>query len=375
MTEHLNKLDYLNKKMSLREKIIATHKSMNEVFPFIARIAVAIYDPKTGLIKTYIHSSTDKNPLANYQAYLDDVPSLKHIVEKGLPRVINNFLTFEQTGSEHEKRIGREGYVASYTLPIFKNGDFFGLIFFNSNKKDVFSEKTLSQVDIYAHLISLMIINESNLINTLGAAIRMTGEITHIRDPETGSHLDRMSRYSRLIAMKLADKYNFSDSFVEHIFMFSPLHDIGKIGIPDSVLLKPGKLTQSERNIMQKHPDIGCEIIDDLLKNFDLKNIEYIDMLRNIIESHHEAINGEGYPNQKEGDSIPIEARIVTVADVFDALTSVRPYKNAWSNEKSCAMLKELAGKTLDKDCVNALIDNMAEVEIIQRCFQDDIYN
>ncbi|WP_085299009.1 HD domain-containing phosphohydrolase [Cognaticolwellia mytili] len=375
MAEHLNKLDYLNKKISLHEKLIATHRSMNEVFPFIARIAVAIYDPKTGLIKTFIHSSSDKNPLANYQAYLDDVPSLKRIVERGLPRVINNFLTFEQTGSEHEKRIGREGYAASYTLPIFKNGDFFGLIFFNSNKKGVFTEKILGQIDIYAHLISLMILNESNLINTLGAAIKMTGEITHIRDPETGSHLDRMSRYSRLIAMKLADKYDFSDNFIEHIFMFSPLHDIGKIGIPDSVLLKPGKLTQIERDIMQKHPNIGCEIIDDLLKSFDLENIEYIDMLRNIIESHHEAINGEGYPNKIRGKNIPIEARIVTVADVFDALTSVRPYKEAWSNEKACKTLRELAGKTLDEDCVNALIDNMTEIELIQSCFQDDIYS
>ena len=107
MNEHRDKLNELNKSISLHEKITATHQSICEVFPFIARIAVAIYDQVTGLIKTYIHSSADEHPLEHYQAYLDDVPSLKKIVDKGLPRVINNFLTFEQSDSEHTRRIGR----------------------------------------------------------------------------------------------------------------------------------------------------------------------------------------------------------------------------------------------------------------------------
>jgi len=371
MTEHLDKLNELNKRISLHEKITATHTSMNEIFPFIARIAIAIYDSDTGLIKTYLHSSGDKNPLAHYQAYLSDVPSLKQIVDKGLPRVINNFLTFENSGNEHTIRIARQGYVASYTLPMFKDGEFFGFVFFNSNERNVFTESVLRQIDIYGHLISLMVINESNVINTLTAAVKTTGKITHLRDPETGSHLDRMSRYSRLIAMKLADEFNLSDDFIEHIFMFSPLHDIGKIAIPDSVLLKPGKLNDREKDIMQTHARMGCEIIDDLLKNFDLESIEYIDMLRNIIEFHHETMNGRGYPSGIEGDGIPIEARIVAVADVFDALTSVRPYKEAWSNEKACTLLKGLAGETLDESCVNALLSNMKEVEDIQKCFHD----
>ncbi|GAA6171073.1 HD domain-containing protein [Colwellia sp. KU-HH00111] len=373
MAEHFDQLNELNERISLHEKITATHKSINALFPFIARIAVAIYDPGSGLIKTYIHSSDIPPSLNHYQAYLDDVPSLKKIKDRGLPRVINNFLTFEHSGNEHTKRIGRQGYVASYTLPMFNNGEFFGFVFFNSNKKNVFTETVLQQIDIYGHLISLMVINESNIIHTLTAAVKTTGNITHLRDPETGSHLDRMSRYSRLIAMKLADEYNLSDDFIEHIFMFSPLHDIGKIAIPDSVLLKPGKLTNDEKDIMQTHAKMGCEIIDDLLKNFDLENIEYIEMLKNIIAHHHETINGKGYPEGIEGDQIPIEARIVAVADIFDALTSVRPYKPAWSNDKASTLLKELAGNTLDETCVSALLDNMNEVEDIQTYFQDSI--
>ena len=374
MTEHHDVLKDLNQQIPLREKLIAAHKSISEIFPFIVRIAITIYDPETTMLKTYLHSSGDDNPLEHYQALLEDAPSLKEILKKGLPRVANNLLTFEDGEHEHTQRIGRAGYAASYTLPMFNDGMFFGFIFFNSNKKDVFNEKVLRQLDIYAHMISLTVLNELTAINTLTAAVKTTGSITHARDPETGSHLDRMSRYSRLIAIELADKYHLDDAYIEHIFMFSPLHDIGKIAIPDSILLKPVKLDDNEQAIMQTHAHKGREMVDELLENFGLKNIEYKSVLRNIAEFHHEAINGEGYPSGMKGDEIPLEARIVAVADVFDALTSVRPYKEAWSNEKAINMLNKLSGETLDQDCVNALIKNIEQVEKIQKQFSENSF-
>ena len=374
MTEHHDALEELNKHLPLREKIIAAHKSISELFPFIVRIAITIYDPETTMLKTYLHSSGDNNPLDHYQALLDDAPSLKEILKKGLPRVANNLLTFEDGEHEHTKRIGREGYAASYTMPMFNDGAFFGFIFFNSNKKDVFTEQVLRQVDIYGHMISLTVLNELTSIYTLTAAVKTTGSITHVRDPETGSHLDRMSRYSRLIATELADKYHLNDAYIEHIFMFSPLHDIGKIGIPDNILLKPASLDNDEKSVMQTHARKGREMIDDLLKNFGLENFEYMDVLRNIAEFHHEAVNGKGYPSGIKGHDIPLEARIVAVADVFDALTSARPYKEAWSNEKAIQTLKNLSGETLDQDCVNALIKNISQVEKIQKQFTENTF-
>ena len=116
------------------------------------------------------------------------------------------------------------------------------------------------------------------------------------------------------------------------------------------------------------------EIIDELLRNFGLENIEYIDMLRNIAEFHHESVNGDGYPTGIKGDEIPIEARIVAVADVFDALTSARPYKTAWSNDKAIQALVAMAGEKLDKVCVEALINNMDTVLIIQKHFNENKY-
>ena len=374
MTEHYDALKDLNKHTPLHEKLIATHQSINEIFPFIVRIAIAIYDPETSILKTYLHSSGEDNPLDNFQAHLDDAPSLKTILKKGLPRVVNNMLTFDDGQHEHTKRIGRQGYAASYTVPMFNNGVFIGFLFFNSDKKDVFSEGVLRQIDVYSHMISLMVINELTSIQTLTAVVKATGRITHVRDPETGSHLDRMSRYSRIIASALADKHSLNDDYIEHIFMFSPLHDLGKISIPDNILLKPDKLTENERNIMQTHARKGRDMIDELLENFGLKNIEHMDMLRNIAEFHHETINGKGYPAGLKGDDIPIEARIVAVADVFDALTSVRPYKEAWSNSKAFQYLSELAGETLDQDCVNALVNNIDQVEKIQKQFNQNVY-
>ena len=374
MFHHRDLLDDLNKPLPLKDKIMSAHRSIQQKFPFIARIAIALYDPETRILKTYLHSSGEDEPLAHYQSTLENAPSLKEILDKGLPRVVNNLVTFESGAHEHTQRIGRQGYAASYTMPMFHSGEFIGFLFFNAYQTDVFTEKVLSILDIYGHLISLMVINELSTFKVMSAALKTTSHITHLRDPETGSHLDRMSRYSRLIAETLADKYDLDDAYIEHIFMFSPLHDIGKISIPDSILLKPGPLNAMERSIMNTHTYIGRQMIDDMISNFGLDSIHHLDILKNIAEFHHEAVNGSGYPSGKTSDEIPLEARIVAVADVFDALTSRRPYKDAWSNAKAFDTLKLLAGETLDLDCVNALIENRQKVESIQQQFKENTF-
>ncbi|MDH5632580.1 MAG: HD domain-containing protein [Gammaproteobacteria bacterium] len=375
MSEHHDILESLNRRLTLKQKVLAAHESVKQLLPFIARIAITLYDPETRVLKTYLHSSDDNaDPLSNYQALIDEAPSLKAMLDKGLPRVINNMVTLENGKHEHTRRIGRFGYAASYTLPMFSEGDFVGFIFFNSSKPDVLTEPVLAQLDIFGHMLALMVINEINSIDTLSAAVKTTGRITHQRDPETGSHLDRMSRYSLLIARTLSGKFSLDDDYIQHLFMFAPLHDIGKVVIPDRVLLKPGPLDDEEAVIMRTHSTRGREMIDDMIANFGMENIQHIDLLRNIAHYHHEAVNGTGYPAGLSGSAIPIEARIVAVADVFDALTSERPYKKAWSNEDAVNLLEQLAGEKLDRDCVEALLQNMDEVLRIQSQFSEDIY-
>ena len=214
---HDDALADLNRNISLRDKLQAAHHSVQANFPFIARIAIALYDAQTHVLKTYLHSSGDDNPLENYETLLENAPSLNQILAVGRSRVINNMLTFEDGQHEHTQRLGRQGYAASYTMPIYQNGVFIGFIFFNSYQTDVFSEIVLSEIDLYGHLIAMMIVNELTSIKTLTAALRTTSHLTHLRDPETGSHLDRMSRYSRLIAMQLAKTHQLDDDYIEHL--------------------------------------------------------------------------------------------------------------------------------------------------------------
>jgi len=184
-----------------------------------------------------------------------------------------------------------------------------------------------------------------------------------------------MSCYSRLIAKALVDKHDLDDEYIEHVFMFAPLHDIGKIAIPDSILMKPAQLDDDESQIMRTHSKKGREMINEIINNFGLDSINQLNILRNIAEYHHEAVNGTGYPYGKTSKDIPLEARIVAVADVFDALTSRRPYKEAWSNDEAFASLQQLADQKLDHDCVKALIEHREEVEQIQQRFKEDYYD
>ena len=372
METYQDTLEALNRNLPLRDKLIQTHRVVQKQLPFVARIAIALYDPKTNLLKTYLHSSGDANPLPHYHATLTEATSLANILKEGRPRVINNMLTFESGKHEHTRRIGRQGYAASYTMPIFNNGALVGFIFFNSHERDVFTDSVLNQLDVFGHLISLMVVNELTAMRTLVAAVTAASHFTHVRDPETGSHIDRMSRFARLIARELAPRHKLNDDYIEHVFMYAPLHDIGKIAIPDRILFKPGRLDPQEGEVMRGHSRKGREIIDEVLANFGLDAMQHVNILRNIAEHHHEAMDGKGYPAGLKGADIPLEARIVAVADVFDALTSRRPYKDAWTNDEAFTTLQRLAGETLDAECVEALVRRREEVERIQEQFGED---
>jgi HD-GYP domain-containing protein (c-di-GMP phosphodiesterase class II) len=147
---------------------------------------------------------------------------------------------------------------------------------------------------------------------------------------------------------------------------------MGKIGIPDNILRKPGRLDDSEFDVMKTHPGKSREIVDAVLKDLSLGTFGHVDILRNIAEYHHGAIDGSGYPKGLKGDEIPIAARISAVADVFDALTSRRVFKAAWTNDEAFAVLQKMSNAKLDRDCVNALINNLDKILVIQRQFRDE---
>lgn len=372
MFEHQDVLANLDKKGNLSDKLRYIHDTLKQRFPFINRIAVATYETDADLLKTFISSDDSGETLVHYQAKLSDAPSLQEILAVGKPRIVNDLTIFSHSPQRHAQAISSGGFHSSYTMPIYLDEQFFGFIFFNSYENDVFSQESLYFIDLFGHMISLLISHELATIRTMYSTLQAAKHISTFRDNETGAHMDRMSHYSRLIAQSLADKYQLSDEYIEHIFLFSPMHDIGKIGIPDAILKKPGKLTPQEYTVMKSHAAKGREIIDMITKDAHLEAFPHLDILRNIAQYHHEDIDGHGYPQGLHNQEIPIEARIIAVADVFDALTSKRPYKESWTNQAAFDMLQKLTGHKLDKECVMALINNVSEVEAIQKKYSEN---
>ncbi|WP_020589212.1 HD-GYP domain-containing protein [Desulfobacter curvatus] len=181
--------------------------------------------------------------------------------------------------------------------------------------------------------------------------IRRLGLAAEYKDNETGMHVIRMSYYCKIMAAAIG----MSNEEVELILNASPMHDIGKIGIPDNILGKPGKLDAQERAIMEQHTEIGARIIGE-------HNTPLLDMARTVALTHHEKWDGTGYPRGIKGDNIPLVGRIVAVADVFDALVSKRPYKKAWPFEKAVAVIKEESGKHFDPELVDVFVANLEEI-------------
>jgi HD-GYP domain-containing protein (c-di-GMP phosphodiesterase class II) len=373
MFSHHDPLSVIGHNDTLERKIGAIHATLQTQLPFIARIATTLYDDKTDMVKTFLHSSGDARPLTHYQAKLSDAPSLMEIAEKRRPRVVNDLAIFGHGMQHHTRHIKQEAYVSSYTMPMYARGALFGFVFFNSYESSAFTEENLRLIDLYGHLITMTVINDLDAVKNMLATVNAARDISHLRDDETSSHQDRMSRYARLIARKIALQHGFTDEYVENVFIFSALHDIGKIGVPDNILLKPGKLTETEFAEMKSHTVKGRQLIDRMFSGFDLNTMPHIGILRNITELHHEAMDGSGYPHGYTGEDIPIEARITTVADVFDALTSHRPYKEHWSNDEALALLQQKSGIKFDRDCVNALTQSHEEVKAIQRQFREDV--
>jgi putative two-component system response regulator len=181
------------------------------------------------------------------------------------------------------------------------------------------------------------------------------------RDPETGAHLLRMSHYSCHIARCMGLSVEQQDL----LLAAAPMHDIGKVGTPDLILLKPGKLDAEEMAVMRRHAVIGYQVLC-------ASTSPLLQAAAEIAHTHHEKFDGSGYPRGLAGEDIPLSGRIVAVADVFDALTSERPYKAAWSVERARQMVIDGKGSHFDPACVDAFLSDWDEVLAIRQRFQDD---
>jgi putative two-component system response regulator len=213
-------------------------------------------------------------------------------------------------------------------------------------------------------------------LETTALTLFSMAKLAESKDTDTGNHLERIRAYTRVLAEEITHdpsftNENLSSRFPKLMYDTSPLHDIGKVGIPDYVLLKPGSLSDQEWDIMKRHAQIGGETLDAVLKKFP--NAEFLRIARDIAWFHHERWDGSGYPRGLKGEEIPLCARIIALADVYDALTMKRVYKSALSHEVARGIITEGSGKHFDPRVVQAFLRIEQEFVAIRESYSDTI--
>lgn len=275
-------------------------------------------------------------------------------------RIINDLRQKENSVSS--RLIVKEGFLSNLTVPAVVNGKVIGFFFLASEEINHFSEED----GLMFYIISLNLspklyhtLSIQSIISNFGNSLVNLAEY---RDNETGNHIKRVALYSKT----LAEALGLEPKLVREIYQFAPLHDIGKIGVPDRILLKPGKLDEKEWAIMKTHVIIGMRILEEFVESSsDVIGKDALRTAINIVADHHEKWDGSGYPFGKKGEEISIEGRIVAVADVFDALTTERPYKKAFPFDESVKIIEEQAGRHFDPEVVRIFMEKLDVIRMI----------
>lgn len=270
--------------------------------------------------------------------------------------VITDWMMPEMDGLELCRKIRNSSWSEyTYVIIVTSKNDTEDLIQGMDAGADDFINKPYNKAELSVRIRAGRRITETESRNVIILAITKLAEA---RDQETGNHLDRIRYYSKTLAYYLYEQQLYSEIvdeiFIENIFLTSMLHDIGKIGIPDAILLKPGKLTTEEFEVMKKHTEIGYETLREAAAQ--IQRVSYLQMSADIARYHHEKYDGTGYPLGLSGEAIPLSARIVAIADVYDALISKRVYKEAFSHETARQIILEGRGKHFDPILIDAFL-------------------
>ncbi|GAL32219.1 response regulator [Vibrio maritimus] len=340
----------------------------------LGRLSVAAFNK--GVLSTY-HSEFEESLISN----VIEFKPIRLLLSSSLSELINNKkIRFvddlnDMPKTQHIRMLTDAGFMSSLSFPIVDNDKVVGVVFFNAKQKSYFSsEKIKSDFIFLASLVSSMFVQVIYERKSYQQLLDVALKIGHHRDPETSQHLKRMGMYSELLARLLAEDIpEITTEFIHRIKFYAPFHDIGKYRIPDAVLFSNAVFSDKERSIMNMHPIYGEEIIDNVIAISKIKNgqSEDIMFLKNIIRSHHEAFDGSGYPDGLVGQAIPLESRIVTVADVFDALLSKRAYKDSWSLTEVKKFFIRNSKKLFDPVCVEKLLCNIDKFVEIRNDFDD----
>jgi len=349
---------------ALGARLRRQHEQLLEMVPELDRIACALYDPSDDLLKTFVNSTRSGEPIQGYEFRLSESASLSQLARTGETRVLDDIPGSISATNLHSIWLLEQCYRSSLTVPLYDKGDLIGFLFYDSCKPAAFSAAVQRNLALFSTLMNMTISNELNLVRSITTSAQVAREFANLRDFETGGHLERMAHYTRLIARELQQSHGLSDETIEHLYLFAPLHDIGKIGVPDRILNKRGALDPEEMSVMRRHAAYGAAVLRG-------SGSKVLEMARQIALSHHEKFDGSGYPQGLRGEAIPLEARIVAVADVFDALTTRRPYKEPWPVAVATDHIRKESGAHFDPLVIDAFVAVLPQVVRISEALAD----
>lgn len=251
--------------------------------------------------------------------------------------------------------LAAEGSAPLVALSVRRNAVIHGYLIIDTERGKPADAACLLQLRTWAPILASLLGHSIQATANLVNAVSFSNEFIHARDQITGEHQLRMSAFLHVLATEMHDAHGFVPGFAEEVAIFGALHDIGKVGVPDYVLMKPGRFEASEWEVMKSHVEKGGTLVRHMIDELQLHDAPGVATLRAGVECHHEHLDGSGYPNGLYRDEIPLVARMVTTADIFDALTHYRPYKRPWRVDDAYEHLSSLAGHKLDRDCVAAM--------------------
>ncbi len=351
-----SKHSYFASTGTLNNQLADIHQRLRVSMPEIDRISFALYDDEDDHLKTYADSTFRGYELMHYEFPLAELPALKICAETGECRYLGDIPNQISSQYPHTKWLIEQGYRSSLAVPVFQRKKFIGFIFLNSRQEHLFNNLLTDSLKPFLDIIRFIVTSEYDLVHSLIDSASLVHSRSQEHWQESYEHKERISRYAKVIALEVAHTYDLDDEIIENIAQFSKCHDIGKLSVPASLLTKSSSLGNSERDQMKDHVEKGVEIINQIIDEMGSPDHPCVAVLKEIVAYHHEFLDGSGYPYGLTQNDIPVSARIITVANVFDALTSHRPYKQAWSVPFALLELEKMvADGKLDKHCVNGL--------------------
>lgn len=322
--------------------------------PNITRISYARYNRDTDMLVTYADSKFDLWGELHHEKRLSKLNGLKNSATMGIPRIVDDLE--EKIRCERVAFLLQKGYRSSAAVPCFKNHQFCGFVFLNANKAKAFNGQTMLALAPYIEMLQFAVESHSQVVHTIVDFAERLKTVSNLFNRDSYYHGRRMRAYTKVIAEFVAEQHHLDDEQVEAIEMFAQIHDIGKSQLPEQQVYSTNVFDSDELMSARSHVDNGIKMMEEIISSVGNPNHPSITVLNQIMRFQYEFLDGSGYPYGFKHDEVPLAARIITVANIFDAMTTHKSYRQACSVTSALLELEKMVQKgKIDAMCVNAL--------------------